>query len=447
MKFSRTIAVLALGASVVSALPKAQAPADDPAAVVELDPFDPIVDDPAVDAPVEDDPFAGEDPVADDPPVEDLQPIDDGTGAADGTDADLPVIDNPDDGLDLPIIEDPTDTGGLPTDTGDADGVQGDVIVDPIPEECTAGCPVGYVLGYYIEPGCGCVHYGWQAGVQIDSQNDNSVDNSQYPDNSVDNSHFLSPELNYTDTDNSRYKSPDVANGVGNGNGNGNGANATQNNDQNVAVAVSAVPAINIYNSDGSVNADAVKAAEAAAGGAVAGVAAGDHDWWPKNGTYTEIVSVLTTYCPEPTTIHQNGKDYPVTAAGTLTITDCPCTIVHVSLPLFKPLYPNLTSSQTPTAAAAAPVDTSASSAPAGDAVAVAGNSGASANAGGAAAPPASDVGASAGAALPPATVDTSNNAGTGTDASAPAQYTGAASLNMAVNWVLGAAVAVVALL
>lgn len=47
--------------------------------------------------------------------------------------------------------------------------------------------------------------------------------------------------------------------------------------------------------------------------------------------TVTEVVTALTTYCPAPTTITQNGKTYTVTEATTLTITDCPCTITHTS--------------------------------------------------------------------------------------------------------------------
>jgi hypothetical protein len=296
MKFSSTIAVLALGASAVSALPKAQA-VDDPEAVVELDPF-------ADDPPVVEDPIPIVDPVLDDP-----FPVD-------------PIPEEP------PVEDPPVDVGGptgIPIDTGGNGAIPIDIIEDPIPLECPdQQCPTGWVLGNYWYGNRW--HHGWHPTFQIDSGNDNSVDNSQYPDNSVDNSKLLSPDLNLTDTDNSRTKSPDVANGVGNGNGNGNGANVTQDNDQNVAVAVDASPAINIYNADGSINEEAIKESQ-------------DHKdhhgySWPKNGTYTEIVSVLTTYCPEPTTIHQNGKDYPVHTAGYVTITDCPCTVVHVRLSL-----------------------------------------------------------------------------------------------------------------
>lgn len=42
----------------------------------------------------------------------------------------------------------------------------------------------------------------------------------------------------------------------------------------------------------------------------------------------TTAVATLTTYCPEPTTICTNNVCHTVTEASTLTITDCPCTIV-----------------------------------------------------------------------------------------------------------------------
>ncbi|ODQ45331.1 hypothetical protein PICMEDRAFT_74095 [Pichia membranifaciens NRRL Y-2026] len=61
----------------------------------------------------------------------------------------------------------------------------------------------------------------------------------------------------------------------------------------------------------------------ALAGSAVAG--------FSNDTTVTEVVTALTTYCPEATTIVTNGKTYTVTSATTLTITDCPCTIVHTT--------------------------------------------------------------------------------------------------------------------
>ncbi|OHE91543.1 mmc protein [Colletotrichum orchidophilum] len=47
-----------------------------------------------------------------------------------------------------------------------------------------------------------------------------------------------------------------------------------------------------------------------------------------KNVTYvTEVVTAYTTYCPAATVITHGGKTYNITAATTLTITDCPCTV------------------------------------------------------------------------------------------------------------------------
>jgi hypothetical protein len=47
-----------------------------------------------------------------------------------------------------------------------------------------------------------------------------------------------------------------------------------------------------------------------------------------QNVTYTtEVVTALTTYCPEATVLTHNGKTYTITSATTLTITDCPCTL------------------------------------------------------------------------------------------------------------------------
>ncbi|SCV03942.1 LAMI_0H12178g1_1 [Lachancea mirantina] len=51
----------------------------------------------------------------------------------------------------------------------------------------------------------------------------------------------------------------------------------------------------------------------------------------PKTVTEVEVVTELTTYCPEPTTIVTNGATYTVTSATTLTITECPCTVTRTS--------------------------------------------------------------------------------------------------------------------
>jgi hypothetical protein len=47
-----------------------------------------------------------------------------------------------------------------------------------------------------------------------------------------------------------------------------------------------------------------------------------------KNVTYvTEVVPEYVTYCPAPTEIVHGDKTITVSVPGTITITDCPCTI------------------------------------------------------------------------------------------------------------------------
>jgi hypothetical protein len=42
----------------------------------------------------------------------------------------------------------------------------------------------------------------------------------------------------------------------------------------------------------------------------------------------TQVVTALTTFCPSATVLSVNNKNYTITSATTLTITDCPCTII-----------------------------------------------------------------------------------------------------------------------
>ncbi|KAI8672290.1 hypothetical protein LRP88_03194 [Fusarium phalaenopsidis] len=60
------------------------------------------------------------------------------------------------------------------------------------------------------------------------------------------------------------------------------------------------------------------------------------------NGTQytTEVVTAYTTYCPAPTTLTYQDKTYTITEATTLTITDCPCTISHPLKPTYQPPKP-----------------------------------------------------------------------------------------------------------
>ncbi|GAO13636.1 uncharacterized protein UV8b_01744 [Ustilaginoidea virens] len=53
----------------------------------------------------------------------------------------------------------------------------------------------------------------------------------------------------------------------------------------------------------------------------------------------TEVVTALTTYCPEAGVVTVGNKTYTVTEATTLTITDCPCT-VHKPVPTGTPDCP-----------------------------------------------------------------------------------------------------------
>ncbi|KXT18447.1 hypothetical protein AC579_8157 [Pseudocercospora musae] len=59
----------------------------------------------------------------------------------------------------------------------------------------------------------------------------------------------------------------------------------------------------------------------------------------PQKPSYTtEVVTELTTYCPESTQITHGGVTYTVTSATTLTITNCPCTVT-------KPVYSSVVTS------------------------------------------------------------------------------------------------------
>jgi hypothetical protein len=61
---------------------------------------------------------------------------------------------------------------------------------------------------------------------------------------------------------------------------------------------------------------------------------------WNGTAQYTTvIVTALTTYCPYATELTHNGITYTVTEETTLTITDCPCTLTQVCLPLSLPSF------------------------------------------------------------------------------------------------------------
>jgi hypothetical protein len=56
----------------------------------------------------------------------------------------------------------------------------------------------------------------------------------------------------------------------------------------------------------------------------------------------TTTVSALTTVCGAATVLTQNGNYYTCTEAMTLTITDCPCTMTHVSSCIAVPIHFNI---------------------------------------------------------------------------------------------------------
>jgi len=76
----------------------------------------------------------------------------------------------------------------------------------------------------------------------------------------------------------------------------------------------------------------------------------------------TEVHTAYTTVCPAATELTFNGVTYTATASTTLTITNCPCTVVKpvttsavVAAPSPAPVYPNGTTPAQVTPAAAAP--------------------------------------------------------------------------------------------
>ncbi|ODQ63589.1 hypothetical protein NADFUDRAFT_53252 [Nadsonia fulvescens var. elongata DSM 6958] len=71
---------------------------------------------------------------------------------------------------------------------------------------------------------------------------------------------------------------------------------------------------------------------------AVAGASAAYTNVTLSDVTVTKVVTALTTYCPEPTTLVHGNKTYTVTAPTTLTITDCPCTLTSVIPGTSKPV-------------------------------------------------------------------------------------------------------------
>jgi len=106
---------------------------------------------------------------------------------------------------------------------------------------------------------------------------------------------------------------------------------------------------------------------------AILALAASASAW--SNVTYTtEVVTALTTVCPASTQLTYNGVTYTVTESTTLTITNCPCTLVKpvtttpvvvcetCVAPTTAPVYVNTTTPCPTTTTAAVVVKTSAGS-------------------------------------------------------------------------------------
>lgn len=76
--------------------------------------------------------------------------------------------------------------------------------------------------------------------------------------------------------------------------------------------------------------------------GLLAGAAMASPHYGYGNGTQytTEVVTAYTTYCPAPTTLTYQDKTYTITEATTLTITDCPCTVTKPHKPTYQPPKP-----------------------------------------------------------------------------------------------------------
>jgi hypothetical protein len=75
----------------------------------------------------------------------------------------------------------------------------------------------------------------------------------------------------------------------------------------------------------------------------------------------TEVHTAYTTVCPASTELTFNGVTYTATASTTLTITNCPCTVVKpittssVVAPSAAPVYPNGTTPAATTPAVVKP--------------------------------------------------------------------------------------------
>jgi hypothetical protein len=82
---------------------------------------------------------------------------------------------------------------------------------------------------------------------------------------------------------------------------------------------------------------------------AVAALAATAQAYYPTSNSssvvvdyVTDVVTSYTTYCPYATTLTYNSQTYTITEATTLTVTNCPCTIIKpvTTSSVVAPTYP-----------------------------------------------------------------------------------------------------------
>lgn len=78
----------------------------------------------------------------------------------------------------------------------------------------------------------------------------------------------------------------------------------------------------------------------------------------------TDIVTAYTTYCPAATEVTMGESTYTVTEATTLTVTNCPCTIVKpvTTSSVVAPTYPVYSNATTPATTSYSAASTSAGS-------------------------------------------------------------------------------------
>lgn len=101
---------------------------------------------------------------------------------------------------------------------------------------------------------------------------------------------------------------------------------------------------------------------------ALTALAATASAWSNETVVYTtEVHTAYTTVCPSATTLTFNDKTYTVTASTTLTITNCPCTVIKpvtTSVPTTAPVYANTTTTAVKTSVGTTSVKTTSTPTP-----------------------------------------------------------------------------------